>query len=325
MKRTILILLLSYTPIFLFSQDYTAYLFTYFTGNDMKDEQICYAVSRDGYDYTPLNDGKPVIASDTIALKKAVRDPHILRHTDGWFYQVATDMASSEGWSSNRGIVLMRSRDLIHWQHHAIHFPKRFKGTLFEDVTRVWAPQTIYDEEAGKLMVYFSIKTSHHGSYDLVYYAYANEEFSDLEGEPQVLFDTGSASIDTDIMRDQNGTYHVFYKTEGKKHKDIRQFMAKSLHEPDQWILLPGKCQATTEAVEGSGVFQLTDGSWALMYDCYLKGYYQFCSSQDLIWFKAVKNTELKGHFTPRHGTVIPITEEELERLQAAFPNTDNL
>ena len=73
-----------------------AYLFTYFTGNAPEQEQICYALSDDGYNYTPLNYGAPVIKSDTIALTGCVRDPHILRGEDGnTFYMVVTDMKSS--------------------------------------------------------------------------------------------------------------------------------------------------------------------------------------------------------------------------------------
>ena len=76
-----------------------AYLFTYFNSNAPEDEQICYAISDDGYNYTPLNGGAPVIESDTIALTQCVRDPHILRCEDGkTFYMVATDMRSSLGW-----------------------------------------------------------------------------------------------------------------------------------------------------------------------------------------------------------------------------------
>ena len=75
-----------------------SYLFTYFTGNAPEQEQIHYALSSDGWNYTPLNDGAPVILSDTIALKKCVRDPHILRGNDGWFYQVITDMRCWDGW-----------------------------------------------------------------------------------------------------------------------------------------------------------------------------------------------------------------------------------
>ena len=44
-----------------------AYLFTYFNSNAPEDEQICYAISDDGYNYTPLNGGAPVIESYTFA------------------------------------------------------------------------------------------------------------------------------------------------------------------------------------------------------------------------------------------------------------------
>ncbi|MBR1788712.1 MAG: glycoside hydrolase family 43 protein [Bacteroidaceae bacterium] len=298
--------------------DYVAYLFTYFTGNAPEQEQICYALSNDGWNYTPLNNGRPVIASDSIALTKCVRDPHILRGEDGWFYQVITDMKSSLGWSSNRGMVLMRSRNLIQWEHHTIHFPERYKGTMFANVTRVWAPQTIYDKEAGKYMVYFSILTND-GScpYDRVYYAYANSDFSDLEGEPKVLFDVKDAAIDTDIVRDDEGLYHVFFKTEGQRQKGIKQFITPSLLDKSKWQLQPGMCQDTNKAVEGGGVFRLFDGTWVLMYDCYTSGHYQFCKSTDLRTFKRVQDTQTSGAFTPRHGTVIAITKQEYELLTA--------
>jgi hypothetical protein len=53
------------------------YLCVYFTGNVTPEQQICYVVSDNGVDFTPLNDGRPIIASDTIAVMKAVRDPHL--------------------------------------------------------------------------------------------------------------------------------------------------------------------------------------------------------------------------------------------------------
>ena len=45
-------------------KDYIAYLFTYFTGNHISEEAVCYAVSTDGYTYWALNDNKPVIDSE---------------------------------------------------------------------------------------------------------------------------------------------------------------------------------------------------------------------------------------------------------------------
>jgi hypothetical protein len=75
--------------------------------------------------------------------------------------------------------------------------------------------------------------------------------------------------------------------------------------------------QQTNEAVEGAGVFRLINSDdWILMYDCYNNGHYQFCSSQDLFQFTFRKNTATQGAFTPRHGTVIPITEEEYQILK---------
>ena len=301
----------------------THYLFVYFTGNAPEKEQICYAVSDDGFNYTPLNDGRPVVGSDTIALSKGVRDPHILRCDDGWFRMTVTDMRCILGWSSNRGIVLMRSRDLVHWEHHAVHFPYRFAGTPFAKVVRVWAPQTFYDEKAGKYMVYFSLLTED-GSipYDRVYWCYANRDFTDLEGEPQVLFDFGAPAIDTDIVKDQKGLLHLFFKTEADgQHKGIRQYVLKDLHKPGTWELLDGFCETTKSDVEGAGVFPLIGGGWCLMYDCYRDGHYQFTRSQDLRQFSFVQNTKTEGAFTPRHGTVMPISTEEYLSLAASFPS----
>lgn len=302
------------------------YLFVYFTGNAPEQEQIMYAVSDDGFNYTPLNGGKPVVTADSIALTGCVRDPHILRSKTGEYLMVATDMRSSLGWTSNRGIVLMKSSDLIHWQHHTVHFPKKYAGKNFANVTRVWAPQTIYDEKAGKYMVYFSLLTNDNTiPYDRVYWAYANEDFSDLEGDPQVLFDFHAPAIDTDIVQDNTGMYHLFFKTEQEgAHKGIRQYIFRDLHASSSWTLLDGFCEQTKDNVEGAGVFPLIDGGWCLMYDCYTTGHYQFTRSDDLKSFKWMADTKTSGTFTPRHGTVIQITPKEYKRLTNAFENKSN-
>ncbi|MBR4779639.1 MAG: hypothetical protein IK011_07120, partial [Bacteroidaceae bacterium] len=175
---------------------YSAYLFAYFTGNSQSQEQIRLALSTDGFNYTPLNNGAPIISSDTIALKKAVRDPHILRGEDGRFYMVVTDMKSSEGWSSNDGLVLLRSDDLIHWTHSAIDFPSTWPERFDRQaLTQVWAPQTIYDPETKQYMVYYSIGEK--GQHYIIYYSYANADFTALS-EPQVLYDHGANTIDAD-------------------------------------------------------------------------------------------------------------------------------
>lgn len=308
-------------------EPYENYLFVYFPSNT--NENIYYAISEDGYNYTPLNWGWPVVLADTIALKGGVRDPHVLRGHDGWFYMVNTDMRSNDGWDSNRGIVMMKSRDLIHWTHSTVHFPERFAHSDFaEGLTRVWAPETIWDAEAGKYMVYFSLRTGSKQPipYDKVYYCYANEDFTDLETEPVFLYDRGSATIDMDIIyNEKDSLYHAFYKTEGEGGicKVTARHLTARPGEPlgSQWSTPSGTLQQTTVSVEGAGLFKLINqDTWTLMYDCYTSGYYQFCSSEDLENFRFVKNTYTFGAFTPRHGTVIPITKAETEALLKAFP-----
>ena len=299
---------------------YSHYLFAFFPSNS--DENIYYALSDNGYDYTVINQNKPVFTAEGHTVMGGLRDPHILRGEDGRFYMVATDMRSALGWSSNRGIVLMRSDDLVNWTCSQVHFPTRYAGTYFANVTRVWAPETIYDPVAGKYLVYFSILTNDGVvTYDKVFYAYANDDFTDLEGEPTYFYDRGGATIDMDIVYNENdGLYHAFYKNEGAG--GICQVTATSLTAPageegSQWSAPSGTLQQTAEAVEGAGIFRLINSDdWILMYDCYMNGHYQFCSSPDLFQFTFRKNTATQGAFTPRHGTVIPITEEEYQILK---------
>lgn len=312
-------------------EPYTNYLFTFFPSNS--NENMYYALSSDGFNYTVLNNGKRVLASDSIALKRAIRDPHILRGQDGkTFYMVMTDMKSSEGWSSNRGIVLLKSTDLVNWQHNTVHFPTRF-STEWSNVTRVWAPEVIWDSNyensdgtKGRYMVYFSLLTNDGKCpYDRVYYAYANDDFSDLMTEPVFLYDRGSATIDANIVfNEKDSLYHMFYKNEGQGGicKVTSSILTATDGNPgSQWSKPTGNLQQTNVAVEGVGVFRkINEEDWVMMYDCYGSGYYQFCSSSNLETFKLEAQTATSGAFTPRHGTVIPVTAQEVETLMKAFP-----
>lgn len=317
MKNKILAFLLclsALTPAFaekIEEKDLAAYLFVYFTGNHISQEAVCYAVSMDGYTYWALNDNKPVIDSKVISSTGGVRDPHILRCEDGkTFYMVVTDMVSDNGWDSNRAMVLLKSADLVHWSHSVINMQKRYAGQ--EKLKRVWAPQTIYDPEAGKYMVYWSMKYG--DGPDVIYYAYANADFTDLEGEPKPLFVPADkkSCIDGDIVY-KDGIYHLFYKTEGHGN-GIRVATTNSLTS-SQWKENLEYKQQTKEAVEGAGTFKLIgEDKYILMYDVYMKGAYQFTETTDLEHFKVIDH-EVKMNFHPRHGTIMPITRSELKRI----------
>ena len=302
-------------------KDYVAYLFTYFTGNHISEEAVCYAVSMDGYSYWALNDNKPVLDSKVISSTGGVRDPHILRGEDGkTFYMVLTDMVSGNGWDSNRAMVLLKSTDLVNWSHSVINMQKRYEGQ--ENLKRVWAPQTIYDPEARKYMVYWSMQYGNGA--DVIYYAYANSDFTDLEGEPKPLFipENKKSCIDGDIVY-KDGVYHLFYKTEGHGN-GIKVATTRSLTS-GQWVESPDYKQQTPEAVEGAGTFKLIgQDKYILMYDVYMKGRYQFTESTDLEHFKVI-DSEVKMDFHPRHGTIIPITRDELLRITEKWGKPEEL
>lgn len=291
-------------------ENFSAYLFAYFTGNSGDQESIRFALSDDGHNFKALNQNRPVISSASISLTGGVRDPHILRGENNDYYMVATDMVSARGWASNRGIVMLKSTNLVDWQSAKVNIPTAF--SQFANVDRVWAPQVIFDKEAGKYMVYFSMRRGPNDN-DKFYYAYANSSFTALETVPEILFaNSNLCSIDADIIY-KDSVNHLFFKTEGSGN-GIKSAHSKKL--TGGYVLYDKYLQQTSAAVEGSCVFKLINSdTYVLMYDVYTSGRYEFAVSKDLKNFSK-DPTPVSFDFTPRHGTVIPITSAEKKRHQ---------
>ena len=184
------------------------------------------ALSPDGYTFTALNDDKPVIAGDTIADQLGIRDPHIYRGPDGAFYLAMTDLhvfaqrdglrdtewerdGREYGWGNNRGLILMKSWDLINWSRANIRFNEL--SAAYSEIGCAWAPEIIYDEDKGKLMIYFTMRFKNEPN--KLYYVYVNDDFNKLESMPQLLFeypDKNISAIDADITK-IGDKYHMFY------------------------------------------------------------------------------------------------------------------
>ena len=304
---------------------FAGYLFAYFEGSGDQNlmEQLRFAVSEDAQNWYALNGNRPIIASDSISESGGIRDPHILRGEDGCYYIVATDMHTydpKQGWGANPGIVLLKSKDLVNWTHAKINLAKDWSKN-FGDAYWVWAPQTIYDRKARKYMIYFTLQRNDRKTL-ITYYAYANKDFTAFESEPKVLFSAKYGSIDADII-EKDGVFHLFYKgntkdENGKEIKNgIQQATSKKLTGPykEDFEYLDAYAGTRTH-VEGSGVFQLNNSEdWILMYDLYSSGRYEFQRSKDLKTFTKEPESFRKDFF-PRHGTVMSVTADELERLQ---------
>ncbi len=302
------------------------YLFVYFenSGRGSDKEQLRFAVSSDAINWTALNDNKPILSSSEISQTGGIRDPHILRGNDNRFYMVATDMNTvKNGWDNNPGIVMMRSDDLLDWNHDRIDLAKRYPKK-FGQVKWVWAPQVIFDAKAKKYLVYFTVRF--HGDEKLDFYcAYANKDFTGFEKEPQLMFSPKFGGIDGDIIL-KDGLYHLFFKgntkdDNGKEIKNgIQQATSQSLKGPwvEDFKYLDAYAD-TSVAVEGSGIFKLNGKEeYILMYDLYKDGRYEFQRSTDLITFSS-KTESFHKNFNPRHGSVMSITKDEARRLHAKW------
>ncbi|MBD0831553.1 family 43 glycosylhydrolase [Aestuariibaculum sediminum] len=306
------------------THNFDGYLFAYFEGaaeNRKSEEQLRFAISEDAINWKALNNNQPILNSDDISQSGGIRDPHILRGENNDFFMVATDMSTAaNGWKENPGIVLLKSDNLIDWTHSTINLSKDYPEA-FGDAYWVWAPQTIFDPEVKKYLIYFTLKRKDDSKLDF-YSGYANTDFTGFETEPRLMFSAKDGAIDSDIVY-KDGLYHLFYKgntkdENGKEFENgIKQATSKSLQGPwkESFDYIDFYADKKT-TVEGSSVFKLNNSDdYILMYDLYSSGRYEFQRSKDLFNFTQKPESFTKD-FHPRHGSVIGITQDELERLK---------
>lgn len=324
--------LISYSQQIFTEKDMAAYLMVYF-----KDDthSVHFALSKDGYTFTDVNNAKPIISGDTIAEQKGIRDPYILRGKDGYFYMAMTDLhvfgkekgfretqwerdGTAFDWGNNRGMVLMKSKDLINWVHTELRVDKAFSG--WEKIGSAWAPELIYDEASQKMIIYFTLRFGN--GLNQLYYAYLNKEFTALESEPQVLFHYPKANksiIDGDITR-IGEQYHLFYVSHDGT-PGIKQAVSDNLVDGyvynDAWI------DPEVKDCEAPNVWKrIGENKWVLMYDVYgiSPNNMGFSETADFKNFKhlgyfnegIMKTTNFSA---PKHGSVIHLTASEASEL----------
>nr|ADR64672.1 glycol-hydro-43-superfamily protein [uncultured microorganism] len=316
-------------------KDMGAYLFTFFSD---PTHGLFMAISYDGYTFTAVNNGEPIISGDSIAEQHGIRDPHIYRAPNGKFYIAMTDLhifgkqkgirttqwerPDAFGWGNNRGLVLMASDDLIHWTHYVARIDKLFPER-FGEVACTWAPQTIWDPEVGKPMVYFSIRQQAGGRTKL-YYSYADEAFTTLETEPQLLFeypDETTQVIDADICPMPDGRYFMTYVSQDNP-AGIKYMISDRINHFDDFH--PEQIDAERGACEAPNVWKrIGQKKWVVMYDIYSirPNNFGFVETSDFKTFTPLGHfnegkMKLTNFVSPKHGSVIHITKAEAKRLE---------
>ncbi len=317
---------------------YAGYLFAYFTGEGTADgEQIRYALSRgnDPLHWRELNAGKPVLTS-TIG-EKGLRDPFVIRSPEGnRFFMIATDLRmyrnSSGSWDQvqrhgSKSIMVWESTDLVHWTD------QRLVRVSPDTAGNTWAPEAYWDESLDAYVVFWASKLyaeddpEHTGStYNKMLYA-TTKDFRTFS-EPKVWNDPGYSVIDSTVV-EHDGTYYRYTKDERDPSssspcsKFITGEKAASLTSTRYEFVADCIGSGAMDRGEGPTVFKSnTEEKWYLFIDEYGgRGYLPF-ETTDLDSGRWTPSTDYQLPASPRHGTVIPVTRAEYDRLLAAYPES---
>jgi hypothetical protein len=301
------------------------FLFVTFKGQqDPMDEQIYFALSKDGRNWTALNESKPVLVSQLG--EKGVRDPYLLRAHDGKkFYLIATDLSWALNRSGSRAIragsrslVIWESPDLVHWSE------PRLVPVAPEDAGCAWAPEAVYDEENGDYFVFWASTTKRDNFAKHRIWAARTKDFKAFSA-PFIYIEKSNAVIDTTIVHDGR-SYYRFTKDETVKAVTLQT--SPKLMGP--WTDVPGFSLATLRGYEGPECYIVEPASfgkpatWCLILDHYQAkgGGYEPFLAHDLAKGQFTSGEGFTFPFHFRHGSVIGLTSAEYQRLQAAYPNT---
>lgn len=321
---------------------YEAYLFAHFVGEDRPDaEQIYFTVSRGNTlsEWDAVAGGQPVLRSSVGT--GGIRDPFLMRLQDGErFVMLATDLqvygighfrdAQENG---STALLVWESHDLVTWEG-----PRSVEVMPRERAGNAWAPEAVWCEEEQTYAVYWAsnlyedeIAERHNAdSYNRMMIA-TTDDFVTFT-EPHVWIDVrraaGYGTIDSTVVRHE-GAYHRFTKDE---HPDVMHVF----HETSPALLRPtaGAVGSTWDLIaeqigaehiaHGEGpivVRSNTDDRWFLLLDWPPYGGgtgYVLFETNDL---RSGRWTRTDRTLPPRfrHGSVLPITESERQRLLAHF------
>ncbi len=300
----------------------TAYLFVHFKGTQKTpdDEQIYFAVSRDGYKWQNLNGAKPVLRSSLG--EGGVRDPHIIRSHDGKkFFIIATDLyiygkwgETPEGWyrcqrEGSGSVMIWESEDLVNWSE------QRMVKIAADDAACAWAPECIYDDRSDDYFVYWSSRNGFDGNKKQRIYCARTKDFVTFT-EPKIYIDREFSVIDTSMIK-HNGKYYRFTKN----HDEASIYLEVSDSTEGEFTEIEGFTMKGKTGYEGPTAYLMNDGKTiCMLLDAFAsdKGYQPFLTRNiESGCFEPQAGFETPDPF--RHGTVIPITEDEYNRLINAF------
>lgn len=307
-------------------QDNTAYLLVHYKGAEHPlEEQIYFAISKDGYRWKSVNHGNPVIVCDKG--EHGARDISIIRTQKQEFVIMANDLSMSQnfqkkykgdwaqiGKKGSPYIGMWTSKNLLRWSKEQLCYLGNERFGCF------WGPEAIYDEVEKNYVVYWS---SAHASNDYgnkaIYYA-TTKDFK-VFTTPELMYRKEDASVVDPYIIKVGDTYYRFLKSRSNPFAVVMS-KSDSLFGEYKVVEKFSRWMSTyvEKEYEAPILYQLSDGKYCLLLDYFgedrtYKGYVPFVTT-DLEEGSFVEETKLFSFpYGMKHGSVLSITEEEYRGL----------
>ena len=220
--------------------------------------------------------------------------------------------------------MVWESNDLIHWSDQRM---VEVSAEIGAGCT--WAPEATYDPMTGEYVVYWASRTPAVDSKQRVYYAKTRDFYTFTE--PEVFIDYDESSIDTTIIKGDDGYYYRYTKNEGGATNDLGAltktvFVERSQTLLGEWEHIPSDSLNANQWVEGPTIFKLNEDDatdtqkYCLLVDNYGGGGYYPLTTDDLSdGVFSRPDTAYKMPSRARHGTPIRVTAEEYQAIMAAY------
>jgi hypothetical protein len=279
------------------AQSHGAWLFIYF--KEPGNQGIYFALSRDGYHYTPLNGGQPWVAPAQSG--EVMRDVFLTRGPDGRFQMVWT-----WGWHSN-ALGHASSPDLLAW-------PAQDKIPIMADfpaTNNVWAPEAYWDASKRQWLLIWSSSMKDSSEGNRIWYS-LTPDFKSFS-RPAIFFDPGYVTIDATIFHGKRGPYRLIFKQQTYDPLTYQERVATGPTLEGPWSNISGPINESWS--EGPSAIQVGH-RYIVFYDHYRppRARYQAVATTDWKhWEDITAQTSLPEH--AKHGSFLKITDAEAERL----------
>jgi hypothetical protein len=287
------------------THSHDAWLFIYF--KEPGNQGIYFALSRDGYHYTQLNDGQPWIAPAQSG--EVMRDVFLTRGPDGRFQMVWT-----WGWRGN-SLGHASSPDLLTWSaQDEMPIMSDFPAT-----NNVWAPETYWDGSKHQWLLIWSSSMKDSAGGNRIWYS-LTPDFKNFS-KPAVFFDPGYVTIDATIFHGKRGPYRLIFKQQTYDPLTYQERVATGPTLEGPWNNISGPINESWS--EGPSAIQVGH-RYIVFYDHYRppRARYEAVATTDWKhWQDVTVETGLPEH--AKHGSFLKITDAEAARLLKRHDSPD--